>query len=303
MTASRSSLRRRSFHALAGSLLVLLGSLTFAHDADGDANLLRLAERLVGPWGAPGEGRVEILPSTLPAAMEVALPLPDGFDLVGSLARYDRDVMVSLQVVLDGHEGTTSAFESLRRAFEEGGWSFLSDGGMVGFVPTSPSLFGRACAPEGEDGAQHVAFVSASPHAEGASDVRIDLNRDAWEGACAHYPEHALEGFAPLPTLAAPDGGNVSGQLMSHGPEDAMTLAVLRGGGDVDAVVAHYAEELRAAGWTMTPGSVRHDLGVRSRWAFVTAAGVPWAGVLAVEWPVRTGPVMLSFTVVAELGP
>jgi len=35
----------------------------------------------------------------------------------------------------------------------------------------------------------------------------------------------------------------------------------------------------------------------------VTAEGIPWAGVLAVEWPVRTGPVMLSFTVVAEPGP
>jgi hypothetical protein len=269
------------------------------------AGLRRLAERIVGTWGPPGHMRVAFHVAALPDDLAVPLPIPAAFDVVGSLVRYELDTLVSLQVVLDGPPHTSEAFEALRSAFEADGWTVFSDAEQVevGFVPTIPTLFARACAPADGEDARPVAFLNASPGAEGRSDVRVDLTSEGWLGACApaHRPER--DRYAPLPTLAAPEGGEVSGSLVSVDVEDATAHAVLRGAVEVEAIVEHYEAELEAAGWSRLPGGASDDFGTRSPWSLVSDAGRLWVGLLTVDRPTRTGPAMLSFALVAEPGP
>jgi hypothetical protein len=285
--------------------LTLLLAVSTVGAAQGDGDLRRLAERLVGTWGAPGEMRVALHVGELPEDAMVDVPLPEEFALVGSLVRYERDAMVALQVVLDGPAATAEAFTALRAAFASGGWTVFSDedthGG--GFVPTMPTLFGRACAPPTESGVRAVAFVNVSPLEGAASDVRIDVTPEAWEGACA--PAHApdVDRFAPLPSLAAPAGGRITAPIVSHDLADATALAVLRGGGELQEIVEHYEAELETAGWSALPGAAVSEFGTRSPWSLVDRTGRPWIGVLVVDRPTRTGPVLLSFAVVAEPGP
>lgn len=293
--------------------LLALAPLAHAEGAAGaeldeTVALRRLAERLAARWGPPGAARVAVHPRALPGDLALDLPLPAELDLLGSLARYAGDDLVSVQVVLDAPQRTLPAFAALQDAFLAGGWRFLVRSETTGFLPAAPVLVARACAPSesaAADGTRAIVDVSLSPLQGGGSDVRLDLTRHegAVDDGCRASSELEALAGAPLPTLPAPAVGEVGGQLVTRGREDAMAVAVLRGGGDVDGVVEHYAAALAAAGWSSTPGTLRHELGVRSRWSFVDASGLPWIGLLAVEWPIRTGPVMLSFTVVAEPGP
>jgi hypothetical protein len=296
--------RRRGRLALAG--VVLAGLLALASPVRAqDDGLRRLAERLVGAWGMPGDMRVSLHVASLPDDVTVALPLPPAFDLVGSLARYERGELVSVQVVLDGPARTTEAFGELRSAFVAGGWSVIGDQEPLelGFVPTIRALYARACAPEDQGGDRQVAFFNASPAGD-ASDVRIDLTPEAWPGACVPDPDYRgdRDRFAPLPTLAAPSGSEVTGTMVALDVEDASAHAVLRGSALVADIVEHYEAELRALGWSPLPGRLTDDFGTRSPWSLTTEAGRLWVGVLTVDRPTRTGPAMLSFSLVTEPG-
>jgi hypothetical protein len=299
--------RRPARAALAGLALALGLAVTSMGQAQDESGLRRLAERLVGVWGAPGEMRVDLHVAGLPADMVAVLPLPETFDLVGSLARYERDELVALQVVLDGPARPGEAFAALRAAFEAEDWAIIADNepAEVGFVPTIQTVFARACAPEGRDGPRPVAYLNATPGAPGTTDVRIDLTPDAWEGACIPHPPHREDRarYAPLPTLGAPPDSEVTGSLVSLEVENATAHAVLRGAVPIAEIVAHYEAQLEALGWSPVPGAVTDDFGTRSPWSLVTGAGRLWVGLLSVDRPTRTGPAMLSFAVVAEPGP
>ena len=304
---SRSGPRRAGRSTLAGVALAVLLATAAMGQAQDETGLRRLAERLVGAWGAPGEMRVELHVATLPPGMPAALPLPATFDLVGSLARYERDALVSLQVVLDGPARPGEALAALRAAFEAEDWTIIADHEPVevGFVPTIQTVFARACAPEAPGDARPVAYLNASPGAPGTTDVRIDLTPDAWEGACIPHQSYRedRDRYAPLPTLGAPPDSEVTGSLVSLEIENASAHAVLRGAIPIAEIVAHYEAELEALGWSSVPGAVTDDFGTRSPWSLVTGAGRLWVGLLSVDRPTRTGPAMLSFAVVAEPGP
>jgi hypothetical protein len=285
---------------LVASILALAsGSLAGAQD---DA-LRRLAERLVGAWGAPGEMRVALEVGALPADLRVALPVPEGFELLGSLVRTERGELLSVQAVFDGPERTDDAFEALRTTFEGAGWTFIVEGGTFGFVPFPPNFFARACAPLGADdpNPRSIAFVHVAWLPGGASDVRIDVSHDTWEGACTPGSEADWGSFAPLPALAAPEGATLSVPVANHDGDDAIAAAFLRGLSDVTAVHAHYQEQLTALGWLLTGSQeLGDDEGVslaRSAWTRTDDAGRSWHALLGVE-RVRGGEaIALQYTV------
>jgi hypothetical protein len=274
-------------------------SISAAAERHDEPSLRRLAERLVGVWGVPGEMRVELHVGSVPDDAPVTLPLAAGFDLVGSLARYDRaGTLVSLQVVLDGPVRPVVAFQAQRAAFERAGWHVVTEAGMVGFMPTQMASFGRACAPEPSEGARAIAFVNASSLPGGPSDVRIELNAEAWEGAC--LPDPGGERLAPLPALQAPEGALVEVPVVMHDVEAGVAIAIVRDAPDPRDLVAHYEREIAALGWTRRQGDAAADLSGRSRWAFEGEDGRAWLGVFAAEWATVSGPITVSFTVLPD---
>jgi hypothetical protein len=272
--------RARMLLVVLTGLALSLGSLGNAQD-DADS-LRRLAERLVGAWGAPGDMRVTLEVGALPQDLPIALPIPEGFDVLGSLVREERGELVSAQAVLDGPERTTDAFEALRTAFEADGWVFLVDGGMSGFVPAQPNLFARACAPLGADdtpATRPMAFVYVSWVPGGRSDVRIDLSRDVWEGACTQGPEAEWGRFAPVPALAAPEGALLTSPAAMYDMHDAVAIAILRDLDDLGLIVAHYEMQLAGHGWTRVAdeqGAERSGVSARSDWRRDDAQGHTW---------------------------
>jgi hypothetical protein len=284
------------------ALTLALGSLASAQD---DA-LRRLAERLVGAWGAPGEMRTTIEVGALPAELPVVLPIPEGFDLLGSVARTERGELVSVQVVLDGPQRTVEAFEMLRTAFEEAGWTVLVDGGMFGFIPAQPNLFSRACAPLADDdtpGRRPLAFINVSWVPEGRSDVRIDYASDTWEGACTQGTDVEWVRFAPIPALAAPEGATLTSPTAMYDVHDAVTIAILRGVDDVSAIAAHYEAQLEALGWTRVVDEGTGEASrasARSAWQRDDAQGRTWHAVFGAERAAEGDAVFVRYAVIGE---
>lgn len=266
------------------------------HEIDG---LRRLAERLVGVWGDPGPVRVELAVGTLPP--EAVFPVPD-VHLLGSVARREGEALVSVNAVFDAPARTPEALARVREAFEAEGWTVLVDDPMVGFVGTQVGFFGRACGPVPEGGADRpLVYFSLSPVTGGPTDLRMDYSPAAWDGACVPMDGFAAS-FAPLPTLTAPEGSTVVAPALAHGPDEATAVATIRGTSEVDAVAAHYEEQLAEAGWEPTEERQQDAARVRSVWTRV-AAERSWVAVLALERPVLAGPVVASLAIVPADGP
>jgi hypothetical protein len=278
------------------ALALLAVAVALAQD---DAGVRRLAERLVGVWGDPGTMRVSLHAGALPPEMPYELPLPASFDVVGSVAREERGVLSSVQVVLDGPERTEEAFAALQGAFAAAGWTVFSDAGMIGFVPSQVPFSGRACGPLQDDEHRPLAFITVMWVPDGPSDVRLETQARAWPGACVAWDGEPWF-QAPLPTLSAPPGTTLlSPTFSADGDGDAaIAVAVLRGADAIAAVVEHYETQLLATGWTRLRGGVTDAFGTRSRWSR-SHDGRDWTATLAVDWPAGDGPLALQFAVVA----
>ena len=216
--------------------------------ADGEA-ALRLASRLLGPWGDPAGFRIELSPLQLPDDLPVELPLPEGFELLGSLANYDAgDALMHAQIVLDSPVAADETRLLLEEAFSAAGWSVQDQAGPMGFTPVNAHVAALYCAPA------DAAFIHMNSFGTPAeiTDVRLEINTQSAYSPCTdnrtafeHQPPQV-----PLPALAAPEGSEITLHGGTYLEDQASSSAVIFTDLPADELLRHFEAQLEHSGWS-----------------------------------------------------
>ncbi len=254
---------------------------------------LRLMGRGFGSFGDDAPAR--LLVGRLPDPSPVPIPVPDGARVVGS------QVLGSVAtIVLDVDLPEDAALAFYRERLEADEWTPpAQQPGMHGggFAPTwrgptlmycrstrGPSLSVQATAVEG-----------------GPTDVRLNLNTDARQSPCAPQPHHP--GMRDLlPTLTPPAGARQTPQGGGGGSDSYYSNATVRTDLDPAALGAHYAAQLRDAGWT-AQGEGHEGPVAWSAWTFRDGDGEEWRGLLfALRRPETDGAYVVYLRADASAG-
>jgi hypothetical protein len=293
----------RRCHATTITITVALLLAVAARAQPIDDGALRLAERFFDAWGDPAVSSITLVAGALPdGAPDV--PLPADATLVGGLGRYVDGQLQHALLVLDHPAGPEGAFAQTAAALAAGGWLVRRDAGPFGFVDARQSVYANACGPAEDGGSGWVLFVQARPRPGGHSELRLEANPPSFYGPC-DLSFGPWQPPVPLPTLVVPEGTRLHAANWVHGDAEAIATAVLRGPLPANAVAAHLAGELGAAGWRPLAGAaaVPHPVGSSSRWVYADERGA-WVGHLTVGLTVLAGdaaveaPLALVFAVV-----
>lgn len=255
------------------TLVCLTFSLAFAQQ---DMQLVRLAERLLAPWPDPSGATTDLLAGELPDDLPLVLPLPESTDLIGSQVwRSASGELQNVQVVADVPLSTEAVWSALVSAFEGKGWEVRPDQLPTGFVPQENSLSGLFCAPVG---GVHM-YANVNYREVEPTDLRLNLNLASPDNPCAYgpMPMYGGEGFAPLPTLLAPKGVEVTVHASPVYNNQASSTAILLTDKNQQELMDHYEAQLTEAGWA----EEETEEGL-SRWRYTDENGIEWEGVLGV---------------------
>lgn len=274
------------------AVVVLFGSAALAQQ---DAGLKQLAERLLGPWGDPGEQRLSLEPGTLPSEVAAAIPLPENTTIVGSLVRRHADGRLqNAQMVLDVPLSTQDAMQFFKTELAARGWTSQHDFPVKGFVPPQANLWGMMCTPTGDAYMyQNVYFVRGKP-----ADVRLDYNVSEDYSPCldsGYYGHNEV----PLPMLAAPGGSEVFQLGQAEYGEQGSSNAIIQSELSSAALLEHYEEQLTALGWQKLEPDVTEGVYL-SRWQLESEDADAWYGLLSVNRLHEDGQHFASFTLIRD---
>lgn len=213
------------------------------------------------PTGTAPNYSVAELPSGYPRNLVPVGPVR----IVGGMTTGDETVAV----FSDSTRRLAAVFEQL---FEQRGFTRPAPTVGSGFIPGSgPGYF--FC--------NDSATVSVAPLlGENSASARVTYRRVRGRAPCEmHEPLRSADGLR-LPELKPPAGAHVGSSHGSGGSSEASSNAQITGTSLVPAaIVAHYAEQLVAAGWTASPPAVSERVAAQYFEA-KDAAGAPWEGVL-----------------------
>ena len=109
--------------------------------------------------------------------------------------------------------------------------------------------------------------------------ARVTYRRARGPGSCRLEPAHST-GVLDLPELRAPAGVHVSRSGGGSGSDGVHSNAEMTGADLVPStIIAHYAGQLVAAGWTAAPPALSERVAAQYFEAKDTS-GAPWEGVL-----------------------
>jgi hypothetical protein len=225
-----------------------------------------LVTALVGSGGGVSAGAS---PNYSVAALPAGYPrnlVPTGpVRIVGGMTAGDETVAV----FSDSTRRLAAVFEEL---FVERGFKRPAPTVGSGFMPGSgPGFF--FC--------DDSATVAVAPlTGENRGSARVTYRRVRGRPPCEmHQPLRSADGLK-MPELKPPPGARVGASHGSGGTSEASSGAEITGTNlEATAIVAHYAGQLAAAGWTASPPAIS-DRVVAQYFEAKDASGVPWEGVL-----------------------
>jgi hypothetical protein len=213
------------------------------------------------PTSASPNYSVAALPSGYPTNLVPAGPVK----IVGGMTTGDETVAV----FADSTRRLAAVFEQL---FVERGFKRPAPTVGSGFMPGSGAGFSFC----GDS-----ATVSVAPlMGENRSSARVTYRRVRGRPPCEmQQPLRSATGLK-LPELTPPTGAHVGASHGSGGDSEASSGAEITGTNLVPAtIVAHYADQLIAAGWTASPPAIS-DRVAAQYFEAKDATGAPWEGVL-----------------------
>jgi hypothetical protein len=224
-----------------------------------------LAAALMNDWGSAVRAPRQFTVGTLPPGYPAALVPPGPVTVVGGLTAGDQ-----ITVILA--DSTRRLAAVLEQHFEHAGFSRPAPLPGSGFSGGS-GPYSFFC--------KDSAMVSAEPLTGSERHLtRVSYRRVRGRSSCARFDREPLPGRLELPALTPPSGvrvqrsgaGSVAGEVSSH--------AELSGTALVPAtIVAHYAAQLVAAGWTASEPAISARVAAQFFEARDTA-GAAWEGVL-----------------------
>lgn len=256
------------------------------NETGSDPAVERLALRLLSYRyaGAPELSELQLLPEQLPPDYE--LPLPADATVVGSLTRGEEST-----IVLDSDHSPEQITSFFEERMANAGWEEAPEPGQAGgFVPAPSPRAKYFCQ---QETGQFLALTATTYPEEGQpTDVRLILRSDEDYSPCRDIRAEAdyQNVWALLiPSLATPPGVQQRGSSNGGSPDESIyTSANLETELAASALVDHYSQQLRDAGWT------RLDQGDSgpvswSTWSFQDEEGQAWQGLFFVtEMPQST---------------
>ncbi|HXF60385.1 MAG TPA: SIMPL domain-containing protein [Caldilineaceae bacterium] len=212
----------------------------------------------------------------LPVHLPISLTLPAGTEVIGSVERSGDYRHTQLFLVAPLPAETFAA--ALREQLGEQGFTAVPGAQGSAVFRTPQPASGLLCSEDG-DLAVDLWFQDI---AEGRSQGVLNINGILpWDGPCA-APVEAPGGADPtaiFPALEAPEGVTIFSSGMGGGGNRVEVTAEMRGVSGVTELAEHFAEQLRAGGWSQTSASQTDDLA----WSAWTRAveGVTWVATFA----------------------
>lgn len=256
-----------------GGLMLLTGIWPSARaaaqqpQADGDALLRELAERLLTPPVPVPPGvmlpPVRLLPGALPPDLPVTPPLPPGARLIGSVVRpvlfgkpgvTGPEVGEGIEVVLDVPGTAAAAMSYFTRELAAQGFSppaalrGFRPGGFLPSAGVSPAAF--FCRDE------RGPYIDLSISVREAQPLDVRVRIQPFPGPCGGPPgpSPVLPPPDPLPPLEPPAGVAVLPTSNGGSSFSRASDAVAETSTSAADLEAHYARQLAVAGWVRTAG-------------------------------------------------
>ncbi len=247
------------------------------------AQLYRLALHLLAPSFDPQARQPQLLAGRLPASLPFDLPLPNGYQVVGSFVRNPEDI----QIVLDTDQSPAEVIAFYRERMQAAGWSepdFQQRQRQreSGFVHTfhRPTLFTTLC--KGLHGPALMVSAFERQDEGGRTEVRLNIDTRSRNSPCRQSSEIFMDVGALIPPLEPPPGGRQWGGGGGSNSESASTAATLEVGGDIalPSLANHYARQLEQAGWQRTGEGSSEPMAWHT-WEFRDKENDRWSGVFA----------------------
>ena len=127
--------------------------------------------------------------------------------------------------------------------------------------------------------------VTAHPQGNG-TDLRLSISTDPDNSLCSWDEGYNDNWLKPIPKLASPKGTRLSNENYMVGPAGMATVsATLETEMNSSSLMAHYADQLTAANWTMM-GEGESGPSSWSSWSYNYEDGQAWDGFfMALELP------------------
>ncbi len=249
--------------------------------------LKELAERFIAapelfPAGRPNTAR--LVPGALPPGLPFQVPLPEGARLLGSLVLDNGPSGESWVILLDTPGSAADALDFYQDALMALGWTPPPVGpGAQGFRPTLPPAGASFCRGPGGPWLR----LNAATRAQGTAEVRLNISQNP--GPCSQTPGPSKPippGLDRLPVLYGPKGALLDGvSTSSGGPNRWNSDATAETDLSPADLEAHFAAQLKAAGWTRLGGLTQGPV-AWSLWSLPSDGN--WQGLLYVaEGPTR----------------
>ncbi|HEV2013419.1 MAG TPA: hypothetical protein VGR77_06010 [Candidatus Dormibacteraeota bacterium] len=249
-----------------------------APETEGERRLRELAGRFLAYPSPEGPTTAELLLDELPSDAPPDLVVPEGLDLVGSLARRRAGQITGIEVMLDGTKAIRDFLPEYERVLKVGGWRRFDrlHRGPGGFDsgwhmgPTAVFV---------HEVAESALFVAARELDSGRTEVGLRYDRENAANMMTDMPGPEPPGWDMLPDLRPPRGVKLQAQGSSGGGGRWTSEARAQTEMPVPELEAHLAEQLAAAGWTRIAGAADDTTGWSS-WTVPKPGN--WRGLLLV---------------------
>lgn len=242
--------------------------------------LYELALRLAAYPGDPRITDPQLLVGQLPPGISIAIPMPEGSRILGSLIRSQENIDVVLDCALSPDE----VVQFYKERMAGGGWNELESmrphlGGFVhSGVPMLRNHIVFCRDPQGP------AFsVDAHEGKNARTDVRIDLNGSAEHSPCAQpnrMQQRRMHSDLQelIPMLYSLPGARQTSRGGGGSDDNWHSSAGLETDTDLPALAVHYNGQLARSGWTLSGEGLAGPL-TWSTWTFHDKENEPWHGL------------------------
>ncbi len=216
----------------------------------------------------------------MPAARITVGRAPDGFpaELIpaspasvagGTVTGWHRTVVLAFPTTAD------SAMTSYAAQLERAGWRKAAlVANLEGFVPSDLPRHLLLCRESAR------VMVATAPGAATGSYIRATHFSDSGGGGCSERGPLGVRDSL-FPALRAPEGARMRGGSGGFGGDDAHIATRIVTPLGLTAILSHYGNQLRAAGWTVSASLSTEELAVQ-RVSMRDRRGREWRGTLTV---------------------
>lgn len=220
----------------------------------------------------PGDS-IQVIAGQLPEQLPVALPLPDGVQVIGSVVREQNDFQILFDVALSPQQVKAFYRQQLldagwkeQESFSELNKGFANLSALKGFADQETKFSYES------QGAELVIETLCEPN--NPTFVKCTLNLKIDYSLSAH-----TRNLAPLPPLESPPNVQVHSRGTKGSTKQYSSQAQLETELDAKVLIAHYADQFEQAGWTQRDSGQDGAL-IWSSWTLLDNKEQSWLGLL-----------------------